>query len=102
MENEADNNSSDSCEGHAGKGDAADCNCKAAEAGNKNNGSKDKILILAVVNFLVNKNAETGCADHTIEQEGDAADNVSGNGGNKGGERADKGHQNGEGRIWRS
>ena len=90
MEHEAHDHCDDGGEGHAGQRYIAERQGHAGQAGDENDRRQDHVAVLAVINVVVDQNAQTGGADHAVQQEGDAADDRAGDGLDEGGERADE------------
>ena len=55
----------------------AEIHLDPGEAGYKDHGSQGLVSVFAVVDLGVDQNTETGGSDHTVEQEGDSADDRS-------------------------
>ena len=90
MEHEAHDHCDDGGEGHAGQRYIAERQGHAGQAGDEDDRRQDHVAVLAVIDVVVDQNAQTGGADHAVQQEGDAADDRAGDGLDEGGERADE------------
>ena len=91
MEQQAEDHANQCSKGHAFQSDAAQLNGNARQTNDQNNRSQYCVSCSAVINLRIYQNTQTGSADHTIQQEGDTANNSTGNGIDEGSQFADKG-----------
>ena len=96
IENQADDYCGHCSQSHAGQADGAEVQSQTGQTCYENNRGGNQILVLAVVHLLVYQNAQTGGANHAVQQESDAANYVTGDGGDERGQGTDECHQNGE------
>ena len=90
VENKAHDHADDCGEGHAGQRNVAERQGHAGKAGDEDDRGQNHVAVLAVINLVVNQNAQTGGADHAVQQERNAADDRAGDGLDESGERADE------------
>ena len=91
MEQQAEDHTDQSRKGHPFQGNAAQLNGYAGQTNDQNNRGKYGISGSVIVYFGIHQNTQTGGADHTIQQEGDAADDSAGDGVDQGSQLADEG-----------
>ena len=91
MEQQAEDHANQCGKRHALQSDTAQLNGNAGQANDQNNRSQDCVSCSAVINLRIHQNTQTGSTDHTIQQEGDTANNSTGNGVDEGGQFTDKG-----------
>ena len=91
MEQQAEDHTDQSRKGHPFQGDAAQLDGNAGKTDNQNDRGKYGISGSVIIYFRIYQNTQAGSADHTVQQEGDAADDSTGDGVDKGSQLANEG-----------
>ena len=77
IEDQAQDHADHAGKNHTGELDVSEVYLDPGETGDKDHGGQGLVAVLAVIDFGVNEDPEAGGSDHTVEQEGDSADDRS-------------------------
>ena len=74
MEQQAEDHANQCSKGHAFQSNAAQLNGNPGQTNDQNNRSQHGVSCSAVIHLRIYQDTQTGSADHTIQQEGDTAE----------------------------